>query len=160
MAKQLRYVEISARNPITKMMLSGTCGDVCITIRRAGADSCTPPPTFDSCSNTCVKPRCELDVATVCALEVDDDGYTVFEWPKNLHNELREGWYTGIIMNGCANCGEIPVRVGPRCNVVEVETEIFGPDSACWIGCDDDCPQEQICPTTSTGTKTAYVPSY
>lgn len=172
--KPLRYIEISRRNPVTKILVgSGTtcnpgssCGDICIEIRRAGQSNCNPMPS-DCPDNPCCSPEpllaCPTFVARVCALDLDDRGYAIFEWPKELY-DIKEGWYEGHLTSGCFDCAVLPIRVGPRCNVIEVETEISGPDSKCWVGCEDEC-LEEICatkPATSTVNqgKTIYIPDY
>jgi hypothetical protein len=161
MSKQLRYVEISRRNPITRIFIGGgnkcnpyaICSDVCITIEMAGSKKCAPKPTYDSCGNTC-QPGCDTFVATICAEEIDANGYAVFHWPEYLMQQ-REGWYTGTVHSGCHSCGEFPVRIGPRCNVIHVETIISGPDSACIISCDDDMCQTS---TPCTGGNNTPLP--
>jgi hypothetical protein len=164
--KPLRYVEISRRNPITRIMVGAgnscspypVCGDVCIIIEKAGSKNCKPKQQYDSCGYTCHVPQCE-PVAKVCALEVDNDGYAIFQWPQALFS-FQEGWYTGTVVNECGTCGEFPVRIGPRCNVIEVETIISGPDSACWISCDDNSCNTPICPDNNQTEKTVYTPTY
>ena len=166
MAK-LRYVEISRRNPITRILVGAgnacdyttPCGEVCITIERAGAKNCKPKVDYDACGNACHVSHCE-PIAIVCALEVDENGYAVFQWPTELLS-FPEGWYIGTVTNGCSKCGEFPVRIGPRCNVIKVETEISGPDSACWVTCDDEPCVTPVCPTPRFGDqRTTYKPSY
>lgn len=170
--KNPRYIEISNRNRTSRIKLSGSCacGDVEICIRRAGYDKCCPADRCqpdNPCSCDCSKPKnscgCDLDVATVEALEVDADGFTVFEWPDELLS-LKEGWYEGHIQNGCNLCGVVPIRVGPRCNVIEVETVVSGPDVLCWVGCPNGCPNEDVCLCPSSKSKssgvTVYVPDY
>jgi hypothetical protein len=163
----LRYVEISNRNPVTRILVGqgnscnpyAICGDVCITIERAGSKNCKPKPQYDDCGQACYSaPQC-APVAVVCALEVDDNGYAVFQWPRELM-AMQEGWYTGTVMNGCSKCGEFPVRIGPRCNVIKVETEIMGPDNACWVTCDDETCSSPICPTPSNKPINVYTPAY
>jgi hypothetical protein len=162
----LRYVEISHRNPITRILVgSGNscnsyqpCGEVCIIIERAGSKNCKPKVEYDYCGQVCHTPTCP-PVAKVCALEVDHDGYAVFQWPDEL-KYFPEGWYTGTVVNGCSKCGEFPVRIGPRCNVITVETEIMGPDNACWVTCDDKPCDTPICPTSIENTKAVYKPAY
>ena len=167
MSGKLRYVEISRRNPTTRILVGGgnscssykVCGEVCIIIERAGSKKCAPKTTYDDCGNTCA-PQCETFVAQVCAEEIDADGYAVFRWPTELMS-LKEGWYTGTVMIGCGSCGEFPVRIGPRCNVIHVETEISGPDSGCIVTCDDDPCQTDVCPPKSTGNSLpVYTPPY
>lgn len=164
--KQLRYVEISHRNPRTRLFVgmgnqcfrTNTCDSFCIEIIRAGGQDCRAPVEYSACCQPQPKPMCDPHVATVCALEVDDDGYAVFEWPKALM-ELTEGWYIGIVKSDCHVCGEFPVRIGPRCNVIEVETTVMGPDNACWVGCEDDC-NDDICKPRTPQAKTVYRPDY
>lgn len=172
--KKLRYVEISHRNPITRIRVgygsgcgaSSICGeDVCIEIRRAGQENCHSECRIidNPCGCGCgqPKPLCDTFVARVCALEVDDDGYAVFEWPEEL-KEICEGWYEGTVMTGCFECGKVPIRVGPRCNVIEVETEISGPDSKCAVGCEDEC-RDTVCHPKYSGKQISgeiYVPDY
>ena len=164
--KTLRYIEISRRNPVTRIM-TGSCGDICIEIRRAGQENCFPVVDFcpdNPCQCGPKKTMCDTFVSRVCALEVDSDGYAIFEWPTNLMN-ITEGWYEGhLISNNCNCCGIVPVRIGPRCNVIEVETEIMGPDGKCWVGCEDEC-LDTICETkkitSSTGNgANIYIPDY
>jgi hypothetical protein len=166
MAK-LRYVEISRRNPMSRILVGAgntcsstvVCGDVCITIERAGNKKCKPKIEYDHCGHACHVPSCP-PIAKVCALEIDDDGYAVFQWPTELF-DMKEGWYTGVVTTGCYVCGEFPVRIGPRCNVIKVETEIMGPDSACWVTCDDEPCVDEICQTPSSNTgKVTYKPAY
>lgn len=178
--KQLRYVEISQRNPITRIRVGSgggcnhgsVCDDVCIEIRRAGHENCHPevscpdnPCECHTCScNKCHSGSCDpcTFVANVCALEVDDAGYAVFEWPDYL-KEQKEGWYEGYVMTGCSCCGVFPVRIGPRCNVIEVETVISGPDSKCTVGCEEECRDGACHPKYGSGSKVSgeiYVPDY
>lgn len=170
---KLRYIEISLRNPVTRLMLGSgsscdpipTCDDVCIEIRRAGKKDCGRDYDPCTCHDTwdCCKPcdPCE-QVATVCALEIDEEGYTVFEWPTFLL-DFKEGWYEGYVMSNCQCCGVLPIRIGPRCNVLEVEHVVVGPDSACVVGCEDDCV-DQICPPKykrrEVDEKPHYTPEY
>jgi hypothetical protein len=164
--KPLRYIEVSRRNPITRILVgSGTSccyspvsGDVCLNIERAGASNCTKKVKYNACCQAEPVPLCEKVAAHVCALEIDEDGYAVFEWPEELF-DLQEGWYVGRVMTGCNECGELPLRIGPRCNVIEVETVICGPDKLCEVGCPDECPDE-ICPTKTKGTGNIYTPDY
>lgn len=158
----LRYVEISRRNPITRLLVGhGTpCEDVCIDITRAGAKSTNcgsqcPPNNPCQCGSTLQ--ACQT-VTTVCALEIDDDGYAVFEWPTSLL-ELKQGWYEGTVRTGCSTCGVVPIRIGPRCNVLEVETKILGPDCLGPVACETGC-QDEICPTKTASGKEVkvYVP--
>lgn len=166
MGKQLRYVEISKRNPVTRIFVGGgntcnpysTCSDFCIIIEREGSKKCSPKIEYDACGNAC-HPQCDTFVAKVCAQEIDANGYAVFVWPNELKN-IREGWYTGTVVSGCNTCGVFPVRVGPRCNVIKVETHIMGPDSGCVVTCDDAPCVTPICPTGSSEQVTVYVPSY
>jgi hypothetical protein len=166
MSKNLRYVEISKRNPVTRIFVGGgnscnsysLCSDVCIVIEREGSKKCSPKIEYDQCGNAC-HPVCDTFVAKVCAQEIDANGYAVFVWPKELMG-IREGWYTGTVVSGCHTCGIFPVRVGPRCNVIKVETHIMGPDSACVVTCDDDVCVTPICPTGKAEAPNAYVPSY
>ena len=169
MPKQLRYIEISHRNRMSRLFVGkgggcsrvNICGDVCIDIKRAGQESCTPQIQYDSCCNPAPKPLCELNVAHVCATEIDEEGYAVFEWTEDLL-ELKQGWYEGHVKTGCDTCVVIPLRVGPRCNVIEVETRISGPDNMCYVGCDDPC-ETDICPTNggrSNQQTTIYIPDY
>jgi hypothetical protein len=166
MSKNLRYVEISKRNPVTRIFVGGgnscnsysLCSDVCIVIEREGSKKCSPKIEYDQCGNAC-HPVCDTFVAKVCAQEIDANGYAVFVWPKELMG-IREGWYTGTVVSGCNTCGVFPVRVGPRCNVIKVETHIMGPDSACVVTCDDDPCVTPICPTGTTGTPNVYTPAY
>ena len=164
---KLRYIEISRRNMMSKILVGSggsscnysaiPCGDYSINIRRAGKDKCKTKVQVDECGTCKPVPLCDQNVAIVKASEIDDNGYAVFVWPTALLN-LKEGWYEGVITNGCFTCGIVPLRIGPRCNVLKVETDILGPDSACWIDCDDACPTD-ICPTTtSTKLTTVYVP--
>lgn len=156
---QLRYVEISRRNPITRILVGGglCAGDITMEIRRSGSDKCAPKTKYNACCQIEEVPRCDVNVATVTALEIDDNGYAIFEWPTSLLS-LKEGWYQGTIRSGCSNCGEIPIRIGPRCNVLKVETDILGPDSLCEVGCDDDCPTD-VCKTSTSGVLTkVYIP--
>ncbi len=166
--RPLRYIEISRRNQVSRILV-GTgssclrnsigCGDVCIDIRRAGQYNCNSPIKYNACCQPEPVPLCDLNVAHVCALEIDDDGYAVFEWPNELLN-LKEGWYEAHVMSGCSDCGVLPLRVGPRCNVIEVETVVNGPDSLCYVGCEDDCETE-ICPTNNyNNTSKVYIPDY
>lgn len=180
MAKQLRYIEISNRNPITRILIGNRarCEDVSIRIIRAGSKDCgcntvcapDNPCTAcgtsgsKSCGGNCYTSfnpssiGCCTDV-TVQALEIDDDGYAVFQWP-NSATSLPEGWYDGIVTNGCDICGKLPVRVGARANVLKVETDILGPDHMCQETCTTDgC--DPICPTkTDTGTTVqVYIPN-
>jgi hypothetical protein len=74
--------------------------------------------------------------------------------------QQKEGWYTGTVVSECSVCGEFPVRIGPRCNVIKVETEIAGPDSACIVTCDDDACSTAICPPKSANTQEVYRPAY
>jgi hypothetical protein len=168
--KQLRYIEISQRNMMSRILVgSGAsncnsgpvpCEAFSVTIRRAGSDKCTPQTNYDNCGNVILSANCDQNVAVVKAQEIDASGYAVFVWPATLLN-LKEGWYEGHVSNGCDSCGVFPLRIGPRCNVLKVETEILGPDSACWVGCDDACPPGEICPPkTSSGTTfSVYVPT-
>lgn len=147
--RQPKYLEISQRNQVSRIFIGKgstcsrkpiDCNDVCIDIVRAGVYDCRDEPQTcyrDCCGKTVHIPKCDPNVATVCAVEIDDDGWAVFEWPKNLLG-LKQGWYQGFIRSACSECGEIPIRIGPRCNVIEVETIVSGPDSACYVGCDED----------------------
>ena len=163
-SRQLRYIEISRRNPISRILLGGSAcngGDVKITIRRAGNGKCAPKIKYNACCQAEEVPLCDTFVAEVSVLEIDDNGYAVFEWPAYLFEE-KEGWYTGTITigNSCSNCGEVPVRIGPRCNVVEVERIVVGPDMLCAVGCDDGCDND-VCPPKKPGigsTTTIYIP--
>lgn len=170
MGNQLRYIEISRRNPVTRIFVgtgsscskSPTCGDMCIDIERAGQknSTCAPKVTYNACCQPEPVSQCETNVAHVCASQIDEEGYAVFEWPSSLLS-LKEGWYTGTLVSGCSICGEVPVRIGPRCNVLEVEKVVVGPDSACWVGCDETCVDEICAHNTTTNTTTAvYVPAY
>lgn len=164
--RPLRYIEISRRNQVSRIFV-GTgshcarnsigCGDVCIDIRRAGQYNCETVK-YNACCQPEPVPMCELNVAHVCALEIDDDGYAVFEWPDELL-DLKEGWYEGYVMSGCSNCGQVPVRIGPRCNVIEVETVISGPDSLCYVGCEDEC-KDEVCPPRTKDSRKIYTPEY
>lgn len=161
---RLRYIEISRRNPVTKVRVGGgNCSDICIEIIRAGIEKCTPKCNYQDnpcgCNNT--KTLCDPFVAKVCATEIDDDGFAIFEWPEKLYN-LKEGWYEGIVMNDCHVCGTLPLRIGPRCNVVEVEYMPIGPDNACAVGCDDDCRDTACHPKYTDPCNGAdnYTPSY
>ena len=121
---------------------------------------CAPKVEYDSCCQPIVKMPCETLVARVCAIDIDDNGFAVFEWPTALFG-YPEGWYEGHVMTGCNSCGVLPLRIGPRCNVVEVEFVTVGPDCADWVGCDDGKCVDEICPTNNKGsTKTVYVPDY
>lgn len=164
--RQLRYIEISRRNQASRIFVgSGNicsatsigCGEVCIDIVRKGSYNCKKVE-YDTCGNAIVSPLCPRDVATVCALEIDDDGFAVFEWPAELLS-LNEGWYEGHVRVGCDTCAVLPLRIGARCNVIEVETIISGPDSLCDAGCDPVCADE-ICPPQSTPSGTIYIPDY
>lgn len=168
--RQPRYLEISQRNMVSRIFIgkgsgcSGkgiSCNDICIDIIRAGAYKCTHAHGLNSCAcHSQPIPICDPVAATVCAKEIDDDGWAVFEWPNSLLS-LKEGWYEGKINSSCSTCGEIPVRVGPRCNVIEVETIVSGPDSACFVGCDEDCGVDP-CLDGKPGTvnQTTYNPGY
>lgn len=171
--KQLRYVEVSRRNPITRIRVGYgagcgagyICDDVCMIIKRAGQEKCHPVCNYpdNPCDCGCGKPKtlCDTFVAKICALEIDDNGYAVFQWPTDLM-EQKEGWYEGHLMTGCSSCGVIPLRIGPRCNVIEVETEIFGPDNACAVGCEDSC-SDGMCHPKYSGDDISgeiYVPDY
>jgi hypothetical protein len=167
--KPLRYIEISHRNRSTRIFVGqgnmchrvNVCGDVCIDIKRAGKEICGPKVVYDSCCNPTPVPMCEAQVAHVCALEIDEEGYAVFEWGDELL-KLKEGWYEGHVKTGCDTCGIVPLRVGPRCNVLEVETEISGPDNACYVGCEDPC-EKPICPVSGGimgQSTTVHVPDY
>lgn len=172
--KQLRYVEISRRNPVTRIKLgsgsscnAGTiCGsdDVFILLSRAGSENCHPVCDYrdNPCSCNSYRTTCCMPFAKVCALEIDDYGYAVFHWPKELM-EMKQGWYEGEVYTGCSFCGKFPVRIGPRCNVLEVETTIIGPDSLCAVGCNDDpCVDGPCHPkyTTHRDNNKIYVPNY
>lgn len=166
--KKPRYIEISRRNRMSRIFVgvgygcqkqSMTCGDICIDIRRAG-QYYNDHHSSKSCG-TCYDgppPACEPQVAHVCALEIDDDGYAVFEWPIELLN-LKEGWYDGVIISDCQSCGIVPIRVGPRCNVIEVENIVSGPDCLSYVGCEDECV-DTICGKSDTDGRPVYVPSY
>lgn len=169
--RQPRYIEVSQRNPQTRILVgSGTAcchspvyGDVCIEIERAVSHEYKGfhkhKTQYNSCCQPECKPLCDKIAAHVCALEVDEEGYAVFEWPPELFN-LEEGWYTGRILNGCSECGELPLRIGPRCNVIEVEHIVAGPDDKCWVGCPDECP-DVVCPTASKKHgNNIYTPDY
>lgn len=176
MSRQLRYIEISRRNRTTRIFVGQgggcdrmtVCGDVCIDIERAGKKDCngccTPSPCYDTscgCATSKCQCRtcCEKSVAHVCATEIDSEGYAVFHWDSDLLN-LKEGWYEGHVKTGCDTCGILPVRIGPRCNVIEVETKVSGPDNLCWADCDDQCDYD-VCSTSSKSkTATIYVPEY
>lgn len=169
--KQLRYIEVSRRNPVTKIRVGYgsrcgpglACEDVCVEIRRAGADKCVSKCNYhdNPCGCTVPKPICDPFVARVCALEIDDEGFAIFEWPEKLFN-LTEGWYEGHVMTDCYTCGVLPLRVGPRCNVLEVETMPIGPDSACNVGCEDECRDTVCHPKYSADESGAenYIPNY
>lgn len=155
---KLRYIEVSRRNPVTKLLMGNVCGEVCIEIKRAGHYDCEPKVEYNACCQPEPKPLCDLNVTKVCALEVNDDGYAIFEWPSELYS-FKEGWYEGYVMVGCNCCAILPLRIGPRCNVLEVETVVSGPDDKCWVGCDEDCEYD-LCSTKETSNLTTYVPDY
>lgn len=157
---QPRYLEASWRNRASRIFIGGDskckpvpiCGDVCITVKRAGDSQCNsvPQPNDNLCGQKTVSP-CDLTVVTVCASEIDDSGYAIFEWPRELIT-AEEGWYEAHIEGGCSSCGILPLRVGPRCNVIEVENIIAGPDCKDWVtGCDDGC-EEETCPTSGSNS--------
>lgn len=172
-----RYIEVSLRNPVSKILVgnnySGGCSscgtsttncasNVCIDIQRAGFDNCSLSNTFNTCCSQKIKPLCNSSIAHVCATEIDDNGYAIFVWPKELYN-LKEGWYEGhVITNGCNECAVLPLRIGARCNVVKVEAEVFGPDCADWVSCDTGCKTLDPCESQQENNsgKTKYVPSY
>lgn len=170
--KQPRYIEISRRNPVTKIKVGyGTscsptlaCDDICIEIVRSGSkncnDSCCPPDNPCGC-NTKKSNCCDPFVAKVCAIEVDEDGFAVFEWPPKLFN-FKEGWYEGNVTVGCSNAGVLPIRIGPRANVLEVEMVVIGPDNACAVGCEDPCVDTVCHPKYSDPQCDAenYTPNY
>lgn len=166
--KQPRYIEISSRNTVTRIFVgtssscgkscSSPCSEICINIRRAGKSNCKEAEIYNSCCGYEPKPLCDRDVATVCAIEIDSEGYAVFEWPSHLLN-LTQGWYEAEVVSHCNVCAILPLRIGPRCNVIEVETTIAGPDNLCYVGCEDDCVDE-ICPSGHSDQRPVYKPKY
>lgn len=169
MSYNLRYIEISRRNQVSRIFVgtgatcsknSIRCGDICIDIVRAGAYNCSAPIQYNACCQPQPEPLCDPIAAHVCAVEIDEEGYAVFEWPLELL-DLKEGWYEGHIVSNCNKCGTIPVRIGPRCNVIKVEEIVNGPDSLCVVGCDDNCADNICGPKPSTASdKKVYVPTY
>ena len=166
---KLRYIEVSRRNPVTRILVGTgsqcgypvqrTCNDICIEIRRAGHGSKCPPETkYNACCQPEPVPFCDLNVMTVCSDDIDDEGFAIFVWPEELYH-FKEGWYEGHVVSDCHECGVLPLRIGPRCNVLEVEHVVAGPDSACWVGCDDDC-NDDVCPPKRNVNMNTYIPSY
>ena len=165
--KQLRYIEISSRNTVSRIFVGSSsscskscaniCDQICINIRRAGKSNCKEAQVYDSCCGYAPLPTCDRDVATVCAVEIDNEGYAVFEWPSELLS-LTQGWYEAEVVNHCNVCAVLPLRIGPRCNVIEVETTVAGPDDLCYVGCEDEC-EYTIC-GNKKDSRPVYEPKY
>lgn len=165
----VRYIEVSRRNPFTKLFvgsgsgcsnLGPVCGDICIEIVRAGKEKCEPEQKYNACCKPEPRPICDRHVAHVCAKEIDKEGYAIFEWPEELYN-FKEGWYNAIVKTGCDECGVFPLRIGPRCNVISVETIISGPDNACWVDCEDECYRDPcLTGDEKYDNNETYIPKY
>lgn len=137
----VRWLEASYRNLSSRIKISALgccsinypCENICIEIRPRGWKC--KPKTVDICGCD-TEPTCPEKYMRVCAEFIDEKGFHVFKWRREVLS-AKQGMYEAVVIaNGCDEIAKLPLRIGPHLGAVYAEGPIHTNLGDC-VTCDD-----------------------